>query len=205
MDVTQIFNMAIGDCGIKQTIASPTENSQHAIQCRRYYEGSRDMALAAYDWGCARRRVAPSLLAGAVPSVWVYKYQFPENCLMPRRFETLGTRTPSADARIPFEISSELISGQDTKVIYTDVAPAQAMLVYTHRLENPQLFDPHLTRAIAYLLATQICVPLTVKADLAGLAYNNYLKVIGLAATLNMNARQEDPEPQTGAIRARIG
>lgn len=183
----QICNMALGHVGISIFIDSLSEQSQQATVCNLFYEPCRDMALADFDWNFARRRVALADL-GTPPTNWLYRYALPADCLAVRYLVVPGSREPRANQRIPYEIAEE----GEVRVLYTDQEEAE--LVYTRRVENPNLFSAQFVKALAQLLASEIAIPLSAVQGLGDRAFKMYRQLKSEAETASLNEHQEGLE-----------
>lgn len=134
--------------------------------------------LASAHWNFARKQGTAALLKDATvvggtapPPPWVYSYATPADCLnaryiLPQLASAQGVVPGTvpveavASAPVYFIISSDTdANGNDSNVILTN--QPQAILVYTKRLTNPNLFDPGFVDAFALYLASRICFQLT--------------------------------------------
>ena len=152
--VVAICNMAIGRIGQSNFIDALSEASLQANVCNIFYETCRDMALVDGHWNFATGRVVLADL-GTPPTNWLYRYGLPTDCLSARYLVVPGLRTPLVKDRIPFDVAEE----NDARVLYTDQEEAE--LVYIKRQENPNLFSPQFNSALAWLLASNIAMPLS--------------------------------------------
>ncbi len=184
--VISICNMALARIGVSNFISSLTEASAEARACNLFYESMRDYALRDYQWSFANRRVTLAD-AGTAPTNWEYKYGYPSDCLRARAIVVQGLATPRNDQRIPFEVAND----NGVRVIYTN--QAQAELQYTVRVEDPTLFDPMFVSALAYLLASEIAMPLAVQPKVAEQARGAYTLVSSAAAAANLSEITEAP------------
>jgi hypothetical protein len=198
MDAISICNGALAKLGIFGGIASLTEASKEARACNLFYANTRDQLLSMFPWPFATKRVTLAEIANAtIPDEWTYAYAYPADCLVARYIST-GSRTPRFDQRIPFAVET-LEDG--TRVIYSDLNPAS--LVYTYRVTEATKFPVPFAKALEFLLAMELSMPLTVKrefltqnAQLFELAYSR-------AAQAVREEGQEDPDPDPSAIAAR--
>lgn len=196
--VVSICNMALARIGVSSFISNLNEASNEARVLNLFYEQMRDFALRDHHWNFATRRVVLAD-AGTPPTNWGYKYTYPSDCLKARLIVQQGIRNPRNDQRIAFEIASE----GSQRVIYTD--QAQAELVYTMRVTDPTLYDPMFESALAYLLASEVAMPLTVKESVAKAARDAYERVKSQAATHSANEGFEGVEPESELVSARNG
>ena len=87
------------------------------------------------------------------------------------------------------------------RVIYTDMGAAE--LVYRARVTDTTMWDPMFVSAFAYLLASEICLPLSVNPAVAQQARQAYGQVSSSAAARNMSEGAEGPEPPSELIATR--
>lgn len=186
-----ICNMALSRIGISQRIGNlDTEKSNEANQCRLWYDQSRKTVLQAVDWNRARRRNVPLALIEAAPnSIWGYSYAYPNNCLAIRYLVPPGMRFPRKDQKIPYEVAND----GERIVIYTNLELAEA--TFTHDLVDPSLFDAIMVSALAYLIASEVALPLSVKSEMAKQARDGYGFMLNQGAAANANEGELGPEP----------
>jgi hypothetical protein len=194
--VISICNMALARIGVSSFISALTEPSNEARVCALFYEQMRDYALRDYPWNFANRRLALSE-AGDAPTNWEYMYVYPSDCMKARAIVAPGLRAPRSDQRIPFETG--YYEGQ--RVIYSNQAEAE--LIYTVRVEDPTLFDPMFASALAYLIASEIAMPLAVQPKVAEQARSAYTLVSSSAAASNLSEGTEQPAPDSEFIAIR--
>lgn len=192
----KICNMAIGRVGASVFIDALSEASQEANVCSIFYESCRDRVLADGLWDFATSRAVLADL-GTPPTNWQYRYALPSDFLASQYLVIEGTRTPLAKSRIPFKLAEE----NDVRVLYTDQADAE--LVYTRRITNPNLFSPQFESALAWLLASEIAMPLSAAPNLGGNAFKMYLAAISQAQAASLNEGREDIEPDSEFISGR--
>lgn len=192
----EICNLAIGRTGQSIFINSLTEASQAANVCNVFFKPTRDAVLSAFPWNFATARATLADL-GTPPTNWAYRYALPADCLTVRHLVVDGIREPLAHERIAFEIAEE----GDVRVLYTDCANAE--LVYTRRITNPNLFSPTFVSALGWLLASEIALPLTSAPGVADRALRMYVTVLGTAQALALNERQGDPERDCAFLTGR--
>jgi hypothetical protein len=192
----QICNMALGRIGISIFIDALSEASQEASVCNVFYEQCRDRALSEGYFNFTTARVALADL-GTPPTNWLYRYAMPSDCLTARYIEIEGSRNPLAKNRIPFEVAQE----GNVKVLYTDQPEAE--LVYTRRITNPNLFSPQCVSAIAWLLGSEIGMPLSAAPNLVSAAARMYENAISQAQSASSNEGQGDTEPDCEFLSGR--
>ncbi len=191
-----ICNMALGRIGISIFIDNLSESSQEANVCNIFYEPCRDMVLANFPWNFATGRQALADL-GTPPTNWLYRYAMPTDCLAARHLVVEGSREPLAKDRIAFEVAEE----GNVKVLYTDQAEAE--LVYTKRVTNPNLFSPQFVMALAWLLGSEIAMPMSAAASLGDKAFKMYMHTISQAQAGSLREGQGGVEPDCEFLTGR--
>lgn len=194
--VISICNMALARIGVSSFISALNEPSNEARACNLFYEQMRDYALRDFSWNFANKRVALAD-AGTPPTNWAFKYGYPSDCLKARAIVVPGMAVPRNDQRIPYELGYD--NGQ--RVIYTN--QEQAELQYTVRVEDPIVFDPMFASALAYLLASEIAMPLSVQPAIAKQARDAYALVSSSAAASSLSEGTEAPAPDSEFISIR--
>lgn len=192
----QICNMALGRIGNSIFIDALTERSQQATVCSLFYEQCRDRALAEGLWDFASARATLADI-GTPPTNWAYRYALPSDLLASQYLVIEGTRIPPAKDRIPFQLAED----NGARVLYTNQPEAE--LVYTKRVTNPNLYSPPFVSAVAWLLASEIALPLSAAPKLANNALQMYQYAISAAQTLSLNEGQDDAEPDSEFISGR--
>lgn len=191
-----ICNMALARIGHSDRIADLEEKSKAARTCKLFYEQCRDYVLRDFDWPFAMAHIALADL-GSPPLNWAYRYQYPNDCLKARYINVPGIRRFAEEQLIPFEVAA----GSNGRVILTDIAAAE--LVYTKAVTDPTIFDPMFVSALAWKLAAEVAMPLSVEPAIAQSAGQAYLYEIGQAAAHAFNESQADAPILPEFIRAR--
>ncbi len=160
---TQICNIALRRARAG-TIGDYDENSSEAIDCRIFYDDSRQKLLQTYAWRFAKTTRALSLMA-TTPEEWLYRYDYPSSCLKihyiipPESGKNIVTGTGIATPRIdyepiPYEVGYDLDTNK--KVILTDYE--SAYVSYVHDVESVAVFDPLFEDAFEWLLASDLAI-----------------------------------------------
>ncbi len=194
----KLCNLALGRIGISQEIASLSESSNEAVQCKRFYEATRDRVLIEAPWRfCTRRRELADV--GNPPDGWGYRSRYPNDCLFARRIINPAVRTPPADQRIPFAIMEDVDNA--ALAIVTD--EANAVLEYTLKVTNTMLFSPLFDSTFAWAMAVEIAAPLKADVRFVQNAEQHYQMQLMQAIALSFNEGQEDAPPESEFVRAR--
>lgn len=192
----QICNLALSHIGqTTTTIANlDTDTNIAAVQCRLNYDVARRFVLADAPWRFARRRVAGADI-GSPPTLWLYRYEFPVDCISIQEIE----RTTDAESPIPYDV--ELTGDGSARSVVTN--KADAVLVYTRDTDSLALFSPGFVNAFSWYLASQIAYPITTKLDTEQRALRMYEGVITTAKAREAAGVQARPEPDAPWVRAR--
>lgn len=199
-DILGIWNDAVGNIGVKTSIASLTEQSAEAAACALRYQRVVEGVLRGTDWNCLRLTTALEDITDdfAPPARWARRYEFPDNCLAFRRLENpvgvLWTWLPDPSPVSGFEIAMDLdpdASDRPTKYVYSNWTELSA--IYTSYVYNSSqgyyeaLFDPGLKEALGWALAAAIAGPLTGNAQIMATARSEAMRKLGEAQQVNGN------------------
>ena len=197
----EIANAALQAVGATGTLAALDEataaRNREARVCLSHFDAARDQALADFDWPFARRRVALAELSEDPPTGWGYVYGYPDGCLQPRKLTDPNASDPHAEQ--PYE--SGTISAGTARALFTDVA--EAVLVYTGRVEDPNLWSPWFVAALGWRLAVLVAMPLTGKLDVKRAAEAEYAFCLARAQDGAQRERRSPDEPDATWIAAR--
>lgn len=172
--VIDICNLALAYLGDTATVVeiTPPEGSVQAEHCARFYPIARDSLLEMHTWDFATRRVK---LAEYLPNVWPqwrHAYSQPTTALNllavlppdamddytvsppPRPF---NGESPAAVSYMPQPFACERNYKGD-QIILTN--QSDAILRYTGRVDDPNMFSPLFVTTLAYHLASMLAGPL---------------------------------------------
>lgn len=188
-DQVTICNLALDSIGARSEIASLTEDSQAARKLSLHWAPAVDAILSAAHWNFARKQAALALLKDgtlsppdSVPQPWLYEYAPPADSLLSRYIMPTFTSSPASlpgpvaalDASTPavrFIVSSDVdTNGSPVNVILTN--QPEALLVYTYRVTNPELFDGQFVVALAAYLGSRVAISLTGDKNMAKMAFD---------------------------------
>ena len=193
----EICNLALSRVAVTQAIASFTERSKEAEQCRVFYSHLRELVLREFPWPFAESIVALASLGSPAPG-WAFRYRYPADCLKIRNIVQPGFRRAlSSDMEIPYQI------GYDAggRVIHTD--QPEAVCRFTFKVEDSTFFDPQFAEALAWRLAMDLALPLASKPDLQQFAAQQYQMALTLAEGSAFQESQSDPEPESEFVTVR--
>ncbi len=198
--VVEICNLAIINLGHGTTISDfpPGDISDESTHCEALYEQTRDAVLAAHDWNFANKRIVLAGL-GSPPSDYLYRYQFPTDCLTARHLLAPVKGAEPAPFRVA---SSEDRSGNDITVILTDVKNAE--LSYTAKITDPNRFPPLFIDALSWLLAARLAPALTKKKEKHHECLSIYQSIIAEARAVDSAEGEEDIPREAKWIQARL-
>lgn len=215
--IVNIYNLALGNLGVQQTVSSDTEKSNEARACNRFYDSARDYVLRRFPWPFATAYQALALVGENPNTDWKYSYRYPSQCLSIRRIvNPLGRKDigrvfndgPLAPisagygmdpGKIPYTLSND--SGG--KLIFTDME--NASVEFTARVVDTVLFDPLFVDALSWHLAVKIG-PSLAGGDpfkMVKRAEAMFEMAIGYAKAAALNEIGEDVPPEAESIRAR--
>lgn len=197
---TSICNMALSHLGIAKPIANiDSEQSQEAAACRTFYDVSRDRVSRDVAWPFLTKIEALALVEENPNEEWAYAYRYPSDCLDVRKIQS-GVRNETNSQRIPYKIASD----DQGLLLFTD--REDAILEYTVRLDNVNLYPADFMMALSYRLATYIAARLT-----NGDPFKLMESVMGLyrieiqnAAANAQNEEQPDVYPDSEYVQARL-
>lgn len=193
-----IANLALGRIGHTQKIAALSEQSIQAELCRDLYPHCRDRVMEDFAWPFATRHAQLQDI-GNPPTNWGYRYGYPSDCLKSRYIVIPEVRNPYAAQRIPFAVIEDTDQGGSYKAIVTDQESAE--LCYTGAVTDPSRFSASFKSAVAWLLASELVVPLAKDSKFANNALNQYAIALADAAALSIEGREDQPVSEFLRVR----
>lgn len=203
-----LANAALARIGQSARITSLSATNTAAQSCSQFYDTVRRECLEEYRWRFATRRAVLVQLEDLSRTEWAYVYELPADFLA-GQFINAGARDEQTarDDRIPFTTEWDDDAGADgAEVLLTDVAPATDQapeLVYTFDQDVVATWSEAFKDAVAWRLAAEICLPLSVKPDRARLAFDMAQSSINAAIAKAERGRQTDPPPESEFITSR--
>ena len=178
---TRIANLALSHIRNKSVIENvDTESSTEAQSAKLWYDVARQQVLTDSDWGFARKRLILAEHGDDPPAEWAYRYQYPVDCVQPRRIENpLGRQK----APVAFELG---FSDNGTQSILAN--EADATLIYTRDVEDTSLFTTYFILALSYILAYYLAGPLTGKKSIQEDMLKLYGTMLGIGEARDANA-----------------
>lgn len=189
-----VCNLALSHVGAFP-IQSINEATKEARECKRLYLTAKDATLEAFDWGFARKEKALGELSGSgvTRSGWDYSYEWPSDCIIPRRIYNSADKFKKIDFEIG--VSDDL----NKRLILCN--EEDAILIYTAAVSNANLFTPTFKEALGYRLASELAFPLRAKQDLKATLFREFLLKIGAAQESNANAGDKDHSTETSSFQ----
>lgn len=130
--------------GSNAVLESFTEDSTEARKMKLFYPQVIEETLEAFDWSFARKTELLAASAEDPINSWIYRYDEPSDCIVPRRIlSPLGRK-----AKYPLFEKAFISSGK--KTILTDIA--EAKLQFTANITSTGLFSPLFVAAARHLL-----------------------------------------------------
>lgn len=211
-----ICNLALDAAMCRSSISAIGEASAEGQACARHYEPALEAVLRSVHWNFARKQTTLSLLKDAmrrqppgvpahlprdVPEPWLFEYAYPSDCLLARavmphmRRDADGVPISTDGGWVPpqpqmpmtrFLVSQDNdVSGNPIAVVLTNVP--RAVLVYTCRISNTNLFDSMFVDAFTLYLASRLCRPLTGDRQWAQALFQQAEAITKQAAGMNGN------------------
>lgn len=193
----EIANMALSHIGSRAKIESLTEESTEAKEVNRWYDFARQRVIQLYNWSFATKRVTLTTHADDAPEgVWLYRYQYPSDCLS---IQLIVNQFSKTDDPLPYAI--EMSDDGTTKTIVTDVD--DAILKYTFDQADESLYTPAFSLAFSYSLANSIAFTLTGKLSLKEAMLRDMFRTAVDATSMDANEDQPQAPREAEWIRGR--
>ncbi|MFA5409036.1 MAG: hypothetical protein WC343_09745 [Bacilli bacterium] len=144
-----ICNRALASIGVKQRIASLTEDTEAARKCALVLDDVIDEVLRAYNWNCATARASLARSASAPAFGYSYKFALPAGpdppyCL---RVVSIEDEDECSDYRI------------EGRYLLSDETACK--ILYIKRITDVNELDTLCKSAIAARLAAELAFPMT--------------------------------------------
>ncbi|MGH9811529.1 MAG: hypothetical protein ACRD4T_00185 [Candidatus Acidiferrales bacterium] len=193
----QICNVALLRAGSKAFIASLTEASIESQICAKLYDMARDAVLAERPWRFATKTETLALTPLVHP-LWAFVYDAPSDCIPDGSRHIMGaTRNPGRNEQIPLATQDAPTYGL---VLLTN--QENAVLIYTARVEEVK-FSPLFVDALAWKLAPDIAMGLSVKPAVGVKFLDEYRIALDKAFAADLASNVEDVHPEASHVRAR--
>ena len=162
---TDIVNEALQLCGnnspLIQGAAPSFDASPAGIVAAQIYTPVVQFVGREHGWDMARNTVALTA-SGTAPFPWSRQYLYPTNGI--QVWQVMPTSLADANNPLPVRwvVANALIASVQTKVIHTDINPAQA--VYNNN-PGPDVWDPGFRQAVVRMLASEFAIALFGQPD----------------------------------------
>lgn len=193
----QIVNMALSKIGTSAVIESFTERSAEARVASIWYDYSRRNMLSLHDWTFARRRQTLALSADAAPDGWMFRYQYPADCL---RFRLIYNPAGLEGPAIPFEVGTSL-DGLELN-IFTNLDDAIGLYTFDNTSETT--FNEVFIDLLATYLASQMALAITGKNSVKNRLDAEASRLLVASRAFDSNEEVDSPLPQAEWITARL-
>lgn len=199
-DLVTIYNRALALAGARRQLSTPDQQGSEGDQCRLWYPIVRDTVQRSANWPSCKRYSRLAVLgeranfntdwAETNPSPgYRYAYAAPADMLAPRYLHTYQR----------FEL--EVWEPTNVMAVMTNVE--DAILHYTTRQDNIQLWDTDLQNAIIYTLAATIAMPLVGKVAATERLRERAVELVINAQTNIANSADDVEEALPGFVTAR--
>lgn len=145
--VVDICNKALSLLG-QEAIVSLDDDSPQAFACRLHWPLLRDEILRGHKWNCAAGRANLGRLVQTPAFGFKYYFQLPADCLMVKEL------VPAQD----FEVEGNLLLCDSET----------ASIKYIKSETDSTRYDPQLSAAFSFLLASELAYQSTSSASLSG-------------------------------------
>jgi hypothetical protein len=180
--VTQIYNMAIIECG-SDAVLAPTDDNRQSRLCNARYPDALEATLRAHFWNCAMVRETLNRLTAQPASGFEFAYQLPASCL----------RAKSIDSDDEWRIEG--------RTLVTDCD--SVVLLYASRITDVSKMDPLLCQAIALKLASSIAYAIKGDHELSGRLLARWQDMLAEARFIDANEGNFDRITPTAFTDAR--
>lgn len=191
-NIIEINNQALANINAN-VITSLDGSSKEAKVCKLLFASLRDEVLSDFAWKEAEKVKALALTDETHP-VWSYVYQYPSDCLVPRKI----LNTASEDK---IEFSYGVSDDLNSNLIYTN--EAEAYLVYTARIENTNLYGSKLISTLVLRLSAAYAKPVKGKESLGERLLMQYERMRGSAKVTSANSTYTKPKTGNSFTKAR--
>lgn len=197
--VVEICNIALARIGVNSFISSLEEPSAEAAACLVLYPHVRDVVLGAGAWPWALRRATVASLASTTERTgWSHAHVLPNDCLyvvqlVPR------VSVPGLPVRIPWAVEYDQDLG--VRVLLTNDPTPEVQFV--SRVTLVSAYPPLFVDALAWGLASELCVTLAMKEDVERRARQRYELALSRALAAAYNEQQRDSEGESELITVR--
>lgn len=147
----EIANVSLGLCGSAR-INAVTEDSKGAQYVNQFWALARQYCISGHPWNFALKRRELAAQTTSPVFEWDYAYPLPEDCL---RAWQVGEPEDEIEWRV------EEVGEGDSAVKCVVTNSSTCKLLYTYDVTDTGRWSPYFAVAMAYVLATWLCFPIT--------------------------------------------
>jgi hypothetical protein len=155
-----------------------------------------DSVLSAANWTFAAKRQALALVEGEETGNFEHSYTVPSDCLVPREIVPFSLNDDK-----PVQFETAVNTAKTGRIILTD-EPAPVLL-YTAKVELPNLFTSDFIEAFSLLLAARAAKPLKGDLQLGKALFDEYKMAVAQAFATNAASNKRTVSQQNDFISAR--
>ena len=182
-----VANQAIALIGDNQPLVTgqaPTFDSSVAgVALQKLYAPCVQTVARQFAWDMARKVVALTLSGNAAPFPWPFEYLYPPNGVEVWQLHPASIADPNNPLPYNWNVGNAVVSSQQQRVIWTDLANAQA--TYNNN-PNENSWDALFRETVVRLLASELAMAVAGKPDVA----QSYLESGG--SFENIGEKRED-------------
>lgn len=195
LSIPEICNMALAAVGHTQFIDNINERTEEAVVCKLFYNNSKQQMLRDTRPSFARQTIQLSKVADKPSDEWLYAYRQPSTALKVLYIPTIDQRLQS---RVPFDLGAN----STQKLIYTNKANAQAVVVVD---VDESLFGSMFADLLSLHLATKLAMPLSIELSIQAAVMERYMLARDQAMTAIANEMQLSAPPESELVSGYYG
>lgn len=116
------------------------------------------------SWDFSRSVAALVATANVAPLGYAFEYLYPASAVQIWQLAPLALADPNNPLPVDWNVGNTLVVGVQTKVIWTNLASAQAIFA---NMPDPSTWDPGAQEAIVRLIASELAVAIAGRLDTA--------------------------------------
>jgi hypothetical protein len=201
---TSLVNQTLGLIRAENQIDDiDTDTSANAKAAKLFLDDHIRELMSEYDWNwCSRtKNLADITDDQAPPADWLYRYTWPQDCLVPRMILATGyvrNQTP-----IAFRV--ETLPDGSARSILTDQNSAQLRYTSKNYEELVENWPDYFRRAVSFRLAASLATAIKESATLAAQMMEMYVDAMRMARYIDESGGFRGDNQDPAAIRKRRG